>query len=207
MRPSRPTTSGAAHEAFSTASSVASTTASNTSFRSPSGTVAVGCLSARATTGRRERDEDLSAAVMRDRAAARQSEPRAARDALELVRGQRSVHGDDGDAATGLRAPLVGRLAEELTDRHAVHDERRRGIEVREDEHADGATDRRRDPARRPDAGLVALRHHPGPGADRSLGDGSASRRQRPRERHPRPRPARSVPPRASCRRIRRRRG
>ena len=61
------------------------------------------------------------------------------------------------------------------TDRDAVHDERRRGIEVREDEDADGAADRRSDAARRPDAGLVALRHHPGSGADGSLGDGSAS--------------------------------
>ncbi len=51
------------------------------------------------------------------------------------------------------------------------------GIEVREDEDADGAADRRRDPARRADAGLVALRHHPRPAADRALRDGAARRR------------------------------
>ena len=207
MRPSRPTTSGAAHKAFRTASSVRVDDRLEHVVQVPVGHARRGSLSARTPTGRSERDEDLSAAVMRDGTAARQSEPRAARHALELVRGQWSVDGDDRDAAAGLRAPLVGRLAEELTDRDAVHDERRRGIEVREDENADGAADRGCDPAGGPDAGLVALRHHPGPGADRALGDGSACRRQRPRERRPRPRPARSVPPRASCRRTRRRRG
>ena len=111
---------------------------------------------------------------MRDGTAARESEPRTTRHALELVRGKRSVDGHHSDAAAGLRAPVVGRLAEELTDRNAVHDKRRRWIEVREDENADGAADRGCNPAGGPDAGLVALRHHPGPCADSALGDGSA---------------------------------
>ena len=75
-----------------------------------------------------------------------------------------------------LRAPSLGGLAEQLAHRDAVHDEARRRVEVREDEDAHCTTDRRSDPARRPDPGLVALRHHPGPAADRTLGDGSARR-------------------------------
>ena len=70
----------------------------------------------------------------------------------------------------------LGRLAEELADRDAVHDEPRGRVEVREHEDADGAADRRRDPAGRPDAGLPALRHHPRSRSDGPLGHGASGR-------------------------------
>ena len=176
MRPSRPATSGAAQSALSTASSVASTDRLEHVVEVAVGHVRSRRLSARPTPGRRERDEDLAAAVMADRAAAREPEARPPSDPLELVRRERSVDRDDGDAAPGLGASRLGRLAEQIAHRDAVHDEARRRVEVREDEDAHGATDRRSDPAGRPDPGLVALRHHPGPAADRTLGDGSVRR-------------------------------
>ena len=208
MRPSRPTTSGAAQSALSTASSVASTTASNTSFRSR-----VGHVRAR---------EPLRAGADRAARTRRRSrrcpwcatEPQRASPspARRATRSSWCAESGASTATTAMQLPaferrVVGRLAEELADRNAVHDERRRGVEVREDEDADGAADRRSDPARGPDAGLVALRHHPGPGADRSLGDGPPAAAATALsdvlglDLHDR------VPPRASCRRTRRRRG
>ncbi len=71
---------------------------------------------------------------------------------------------------------VAGRLAEQIAHRDAVDDEGRRRVEVREDEDSDGSADRRSDPARRSDPGLVALRHHPGPAADRALRHGAAAR-------------------------------
>ena len=127
----------------------------------------------RPASGRGEGDEDLAAPVVGDRAAAREPEACSARDALELMRGERRIDGDDRDTASRLRASCRGRLLEERADRDTVHDERRRGIEVRQDEHADGTADRGRDSTRRSDACLVALRQHPRPASDGSLGDGA----------------------------------
>ena len=82
--PSRPLVSSAAQSALRTASSVASTVAAKSGSSSASGS--------RARAGRRrmraggEREEDLAAAVVGDRAGAREPEAGAARDALELGR-------------------------------------------------------------------------------------------------------------------------
>ncbi len=176
MRPSRPATSGAAQSALSTASSVASTDCLEHVVEVAVGHVRSRRLSAWPPPGRGERDEDLAAAVMADRAAAREPEAGPPSDPLELVRREWSVDRDDCDAASGLGASCLGGLAEQIAHRDAVHDEARWRVEVRENEDAHCATDRWRDPARRPDPGLVALRHHPGPAANRTLGDGSARR-------------------------------
>jgi hypothetical protein len=117
-----------------------------------------------------------------DRAAAGEPEPHAAGDALELGRRERRVHGNDADAASCPRSRRLGRLAEDLADGHTVHDETGGWVEVGEDEDADGAPDGGRDPARRTDAGLPTLRHHPRPGPDGAFrhratgrgGDGAA---------------------------------
>ena len=125
----------------------------------------------RPARGRGKGDEDLAAPVVRHGSAAREPEACSARDSLELLRRERRIDGDHGDAAARLRAARRRRLAEERSDRHAVHDERRRRVDVRQDQHADRAADRRCEAARRPDAGLVALRHHSRPPADGALRD------------------------------------
>ena len=161
-RPSRPTTRSALHSALTTASSVASTVAAKSGSSSPS-------ASAPRAAGGREGEEDLAAAVVGDRAGAREPEAGAARDALELRGVQRRVGGDDDDAAAGRsrRAPAA-RVAEQAPDRHAVDAQLARRAEVRQHEHADGRA--ARDAARRADAALVAEAHHPGAGADGALG-------------------------------------
>ena len=137
----------------------------------------------RALVGGGERDEDLAAAVMGDRAGAREAEPGPARDPLELRRRERRIGRDDHDAAAG-RLRRARRAARRAGARPAPRrPEAAPRAEVREHEHADGV--RRR--ARRLDVPMPPFRpkqHHAGAGADRALldvgrraGDGPARRR------------------------------
>ena len=99
---------------MTTASSVASTVAENSGSSSPSPTVSL--------AGRGEGDEDLAAAVVRDRAGAREPEARAARDPLQLLGAQLRVDGDDHDAAAGgaRAAAARRRVGQQAPDRYAV---------------------------------------------------------------------------------------
>ena len=114
-RPSRPTTRSALQSALTTASSVASTVAAKSASSSPS-------ASACGAAGGREGEEDLAAAVVGDRARAREPQAGAPRDALELRGAQRRVGGHDRDAAAGgLRAARpAGGGGEQAPDRDAV---------------------------------------------------------------------------------------
>jgi hypothetical protein len=65
----------------------------------------------------RESEEDLAAAVVRDRAGAGEPEPGAPRNTLERARGHRRIGGDDDDAAPGGSLPSAV-LLQEPADRH-----------------------------------------------------------------------------------------
>ena len=178
-RPSRPVVSTAAQRALSTASSVASTVAAKSGSRWPSGTVARstrsgGALVALGRRGR-EREEDLAAAVMGDRARPGEAEPGPPGEPLELRGVQRRVGGDDRDAASGRRA-RVEAVADRREHRHAVDPQVASRAEVREHEHADRRVDLGDEAARRADAALPAERDHAGARADTPLLDRAAAR-------------------------------
>ena len=138
----------------------ASTAASKRSSSSVSG--------ARAVVRGGERDEDLAAAVVGDRAGACQAEAGAAGDALELCGAERRVGGEDDDAASRRRGRLV-LLGEEAADRYPGNAELARRCRSSPG-RAPRACPRAR-PARRADAALPAEAAHAGAGADGALGD------------------------------------
>ena len=146
--------------------------------------------SSRLDRRRREREEDLAAPVVGDRAGPREAEPRAPREPLELRRLERRVGRDDRDAAAG-RGPRVDAVADRREHRHAVDPQVAGGAEVREHEHADRRVDLGDEPAGRPDPALPAERDHPGPRADTPLIDGAVRARRRRHARRPPPRPGR----------------
>ena len=163
IRPSRPVVSIAAQSALSTASSVASTVAAksvvemrvrNRLPRDPEWWTVVPL-----GRGGREREEDLAAPVVGDRAGAGETETGAAGEPLELRGFQRRVGRDDRDAAAG-RWPRVETVADRREDRDAVDAEVAGRAEVREHEHADRRVDLGDEAARRSDAALPAERDH-----------------------------------------------
>ena len=83
----------------------------------------------RPLVGRRERNEDLSAPVVGNRAGARQPEPDAARETFEVLRRKRRVRRDDPDAAAGGPLAMIGW---HKPGRHPVHAKLLRDAEVRE---------------------------------------------------------------------------
>ena len=138
-----------AQSALRTASSVASTVAAKSGSSSR---VVEPCRAAAAPVENGE--EDLAAAVVGDRARARQAEAGAARDALELLRHERRVGGDDGDAAAGrARAPGSARVAEQAR-RPATPSMRSVAREPKLASTSTPTVARRRDAARRADAAL-----------------------------------------------------
>src|SRR5581483_2882234 len=127
----------------------------------------------------REREEDLAAPVVGDRAGAREPEPGPAREALELLRRERRVGGEDGDAAAaGMRRPRA-LLLEEAPDGHAVDAQLFRRAEVREHQRADGRV--AGTPAGRADAAFPVEGDHPLAGPDGAFLDVEARRRDGPR--------------------------
>ena len=182
-RPRGPSTSGAAQSALSTASSVASTVGGEQRRRGPrrrTTTSRAARLGARPPARRREREEDLAAAVVRDRAGAREAEPGAAREPLELRRAERRVGREHGDAAPGRRARGSAPAAASARPT-GTPSTRRSGAEPKFASTSTPTVAPRlgHDAARGADPALPLEADHAGAGADRALRD--RARRARPR--------------------------
>ena len=196
---SRPRVSAAAQSALRTASSVASTVAAKISSSS------VDSRRRSRFAARRDRDEDLTAPVVRDRAGSREPEP-----ARRATRSRLCDPSGASVATTAMQLPAGA--GSRRRRRRAIRRPGPRQRGARAPTRSSRARGRRPcpasgTPARRADPAFPVEAHHPGTGADAALSDRARARLARAAGARPPPRPGRRARRSASCRRTRRRPG